>query len=366
MDQHRRRQDRIQAEPAQLEARDVRDAHLLWRRADWDLLGRLDVGAGAEVVVVASTSMYGEHTVYGLDARTGTTRWTLPAQSRSQSNDHRFLVRDDRVYLFGEGPDGGQLVVVAQSGKRAWQCPAGTELAFSPRGNVAVGQHYRSNGTTIAHVLDVARGTLGSAHSIDGVVRAISDAGIAYYGRFEEPGIAALNLADGRELWRVSSVLAYQVAVSSTAVYCAHLREPEYVGVVEALDAESGRRRWQWQTPGNLRALLRLWGARTPRMVASAGWRIGMSVGAALAQPSLRAIRSTLAKEIRQGQWRHPQALDAAVNDMWLVSGWGAVYLGTRLGVFALDAGDGHLLWHGLPTTDLSFITSALAPGSTG
>jgi hypothetical protein len=36
--------------------------------------------------------------------------------------------------------------------------------------------------------------------------------------------------------------------------------------------------------------------------------------------------------------------------------------LGTWLGLFALDAHDGQLRWHVLPTTDLSFCEPALTP----
>jgi hypothetical protein len=53
-EQRQRRFARLQAEPARLEAHSAHDGRLLWRRTDWDLIGRLDVGAevGGEVVVI--------------------------------------------------------------------------------------------------------------------------------------------------------------------------------------------------------------------------------------------------------------------------------------------------------------------------
>jgi outer membrane protein assembly factor BamB len=50
------------------------------------------------------------------------------------------------------------------------------------------------------------------------------------------------------------------------------------------------------------------------------------------------------------------------MNANWLAARWGIVFLGTWLGLFALDAATGQLLWHALPTIDLSFVDPALAP----
>jgi hypothetical protein len=38
------------------------------------------------------------------------------------------------------------------------------------------------------------------------------------------------------------------------------------------------------------------------------------------------------------------------------------VFVGTRLGLFALETSDGRLRWHALPTTDLSFIDLGMPP----
>src|SRR5262249_4995429 len=111
----------------------------------------------------------------------------------------------------------------------------------------------------------------------------------------------------------------------------------------------------------DLRALLRLWGPRVPWIAASSGVLVGKALAEALTQSSPREIGLALWLELAAGQWRRPYALHWAVNAMWLAAGAGAAYLGTRLGVFALDEDDGHPLWHALPTTDVSFTSPALA-----
>ncbi|HEX5442000.1 MAG TPA: hypothetical protein VFW76_14010, partial [Ktedonobacterales bacterium] len=67
-------------------------------------------------------------------------------------------------------------------------------------------------------------------------------------------------------------------------------------------------------------------------------------------------------QEFLWGHWRHPWQLDGAMNANRLAARWGIVFLGTWLGLFALDAATGRLLWHALPTIDLSSVDPALAP----
>jgi len=229
---------------------------------------------------------------------------------------------------------------------------------------VVVERHWLPGGMTLVHMLDAATGAVRQECRLSGAMRAVSDGGVAYLSTstYEEPGIAAASLDDGRELWRADEVFSFQLAVTEATFYCAHVIVPGCVGEVEARDAHSGRRLWCWRTPGDLRALLRLWGTRTPRIAASAGLLVSKALTDALVQPSPRDIYFDVLRELQDGQWRHPHALHAAINAMWLAADTNTAYLGTRLGVFALRASDGYLLWHALPTTDLSFVRPALAP----
>jgi hypothetical protein len=69
-------------------------------------------------------------------------------------------------------------------------------------------------------------------------------------------------------------------------------------------------------------------------------------------------IVSMVQREITVGLWQRPHVVEVAR----LTSGLGVVYLGTRLGLFALDAQQGRLVWYALPNTDLSNFDPASAP----
>jgi outer membrane protein assembly factor BamB len=166
----------------------------------------------------------------------------------------------------------------------------------------------------------------------------------------------AIRLDDGAELWRAGDeVRSEQIAVTEDAVYSAQVDAATGIGLVGALEALSGRTLWQWRTPRNTGELLALWGRRAPQLLAVGVARSAGTLTAALARDvrGLEALR-----ELRSGQY--PEALHTAMNAMWLVVDWGFVFLGTRLGVFALDAQSGDLQWHALPTTDLSCCDPAL------
>jgi hypothetical protein len=49
---------------------------------------------------------------------------------------------------------------------------------------------------------------------------------------------------------------------------------------------------------------------------------------------------------VRDGQWRQPHALHGANNALWLEACDGPVFVGTWLGLFALEASDERLRWH--------------------
>ena len=67
-------------------------------------------------------------------------------------------------------------------------------------------------------------------------------------------------------------------------------------------------------------------------------------------------------ERVRDGQWRQPYALHGANHALWLEVRDGLVFVGTHLRLFALEASNGRLRWHGLPATDLSFIDPGLPP----
>ena len=66
-------------------------------------------------------------------------------------------------------------------------------------------------------------------------------------------------------------------------------------------------------------------------------------------EPRVRRLRA-LRSEFKAG------------SGLWLEARDGLVFVGTRLGLFALVGSSGHLRWHALPDVDLSFVEPALPP----
>lgn len=81
--------------------------------------------------------------------------------------------------------------------------------------------------------------------------------------------------------------------------------------------------------------------------------------------PHLLSIKDShwsqkLSRELSEGQRRQPYGLHGANNAFWLEARGGTVFVGTRLGLFAVASDNGRLLWYALPDVDLSFSLLAL------
>jgi hypothetical protein len=104
----------------------------------------------------------------------------------------------------------------------------------------------------------------------------------------------------------------------------------------------TGATRWTWRSPKNLAALLNRWGLRAPGAFATSVFHQLRKDGPALMKRA--------SYELAAGQWRHP----AAIYEMRIDTAGDAVYLGGRLGVFALRASDGALRWSALPNVEVN------------
>ncbi len=360
-----RRHEQIQAEPSSMEARRTQDGSLLWRFADWNLIGRLTMQASTEVVVVSSTSMYGDHALHAFDRATGRRVWTYAGPGG------HYHVQFGRCHVYGTGSASSVVDLDMETGEPTASpdsdraLPPYPDWKSSPSGQVILEErgtwHEDTNtGTISVRILDPTTGALLQELPVPGSVRAVSDTGIAYCAKnIEEPGITALRLEDGALLWRADEVLPWQCAATDSALFSTRLTPPG-IGHVYAHDAQTGQLLWHWHTPDSLRSLLALWGRRMPWLLADSAGRMGSTLAVALAEPSHERA-NTLRREISEGQWRRPYGLHGAVNAMWLVASMDAVFLGTRLGVFALRASDGKHLWHALPTVDVSFFPPTLS-----
>jgi outer membrane protein assembly factor BamB len=222
-------------------------------------------------------------------------------------------------------------------------------------------------------VLQAEDGTQLSQILLNGRLKLCTDEGIAFSAPEvpflpDQAWVAAVDaMGGGKELWRAEGVIAHSVALDGDRLYYAgvhpdpHLPpSPSALAEVGALDVHTGTKLWTWHSPQSTTELLQLWGTRTSAMLVDAAKKSWATIMSALTDP--RDRKGRLLTELQIGQWRHPYTLHGASNALWLEARDGLVYVGTRLGLFALDGKDGTVKWHALPDLDLSFLRPALPP----
>jgi hypothetical protein len=302
----------------------------------------------------------------GLDARTGAIRWrrsytiedgAAPADAEVERQTLELIrprvcdARDGRLYV--EVTRISRLTGVSRwieacdmaTGALLWK----REIALQTQrallswgGALIVDVASTPGGVTTLTARGAADGELVGSLTCQGDLRAVSDDGVAYL--LQDGDIAgrlrALRVSDGADAGATR-------AGEPDAIYASHsrFRDRDGRGVsveLRALDTTTGATRWVWRSPANLAALLRLWGPRAPGAFAASVIRQARKEGPAL----VRHAR----QELRVGQWRHPAALPFTRLD---VAG-DSVYLGGRLGIFALRASDGAPRWAGLPNSEVN------------
>jgi outer membrane protein assembly factor BamB len=396
-----RRQIHIAQEttPAQVEARRASDGALLWTYTHPKVRRRLYFASDAGTVVSASDRHVDADapTMQAFDAMTGALLWERKGQSGQESIVTLRAARGERIYTSLNDSFERITALDIRSGRPLWERRLSDYWVLS-RSGALIGeqrQDYDHPAAAIA-LMNARDGSDLSSFPTDGVIRHLTDGGIAYIGgnTYEDATwIAAVNARTGEELWRTPDVPHYQLALDG-AILC-YLRGIPEKGNVEigALDATTGERLWQWRSPGSLGELLRLWGpGRMPLMLWDSTEKSVATLAAIVGRPwfhlrrppsrlrvpprqqtlaaRLHDIRQEIASnvgwplwhEVQWGHWRHPWQLDSAMNANRMAARWGMVFLGTWLGLFALDATSGRLLWHALPTIDLSDVDPALAP----
>ncbi|MGO8950482.1 MAG: PQQ-binding-like beta-propeller repeat protein [Ktedonobacterales bacterium] len=366
-----------EAQPSRLECRNLVDGALQWTASDWSLKGRLHVEVDSGMVLVASHDPARPpdvEQICALDPQTGAVRWSVLG-SRAPIRPVRFLAAGGgRTFLVNGNSPLPVQVVESQTGQELWST-AGSYTVLSVPHRMLVGKLLRRRNHEAEFTVlrsedgtDVYRMPFGGWR-----LHLLTDEGIAYVSSAEDsqPWVAAVDVAGGGgELWRAQGIRTDILALDNGRVYYACLhddphmpRHRDKIAEVGALDAETGAQLWSWHSPTDTAALLLLWGWRTPAMLADATKKSWDTVESLLAYPGPRASRwRVLRSEFKVGQWRRPYALHGATNALWLEARNGVVFVGTRLGLFALNGRDGHLRWHALPDIDLSFVEPALPP----
>jgi hypothetical protein len=338
--------------------------------------------AGSALVVCGSAP--GQQSIFGLDARSGAILWRhayanvglrsaksavlvgdessarLPARAALlqalASSDGRLYV--DMVSV-SEPADGTTRLeryieaLDAATGAPLWRQEIGEQgqssvgsqsLALSTGGSLIAHQDRVAGGATKLTIYATTDGALVGSLTYRGGFRSITDEGVVRVLEVDA-GIARLHVlrvnSAARESARGAPAHNKSAVIPFIRVFYQG-RDGRNASVeARVLDPDTGALRWLWQSPPNLAALLRLWGLRAPGAFAASIYRQLREAGT--------RFWVWAPRELRAGQWRHPAALPHVkmdvVGDMVYVSG--------RLGMFALRARDGALLWAGLPNREV-------------
>jgi outer membrane protein assembly factor BamB len=342
---------RIAAErsrPTRLEARSLADGALAWSAAHWGQESSLHVELESDTLVAASLDcLPGAEMIYGLDARTGSVRWSVAGSECCGYLDRLAAARGGRVYVHKAGTPHRMHVLDTRTGRDLWSDEWSYPWDFSEHGTLVAKPrpgYVRQGELTLLRAED---GMEIRRAPISGWLSVLTDDGVAYtHAIDQQPAVEAIDvLRDGALLWRVDGLRADRLVLDGDQLCFLRLVQPEQVAEVGALNARTGARLWTWRTPGDTAALLCLWGMRTPAMLADSARRSWQTLASVLAQPDPIQRRGLIRREISRGQWRHPYALHSANNAAWLAARRGLVLVGTRLGLFALDASTGRPRW---------------------
>jgi|GEM_PF-2191001 outer membrane protein assembly factor BamB len=369
--------------PAEVLALRAQDGAIVWRREGWLPRNQHHRPPDAQsldgdVLLTDVTDFAEEATVVSaLDARTGAVRWSRKSPTSEEGDGShdasRFLSASAGRTYISQLKERRLYVLDSQTGELAWSCEQPGELLWLSR-----------NGTHCASFGSIESGQelmLMVRRTVDGVVigtlphllhnvRGLSDDGAVYItsGPSWQPGVDALRVSDGAQLWHADRQMSsYSLTMNpgispgqhiftANNLYFVHLTQQKSLAEALAFDAQSGRQRWRWHSPAHLPSLLKLWGGRTPQVIAFA-----LSQGRrdlARYRGRTHAWGSAM-REIAHGQWRRPASLLGGISvavGRGGPSGEECLYIGTSMGLFALRARDGHLLWHALLMMEINDI----------
>lgn len=375
---------RVGASQSWLLALDAESGTVRWEQSGWSSAPHGDVFLDDGVLITDVLGAdIGERVVSGHDASTGASRWT-PDLGRPGGLTQRLLTaRNGYVFVYtdnGErGPGRSHTVDLldAHTGRVLRQRAAGNYLtALSPDGRYEVSPADHppesrqpvplmrlSDGTT-AGTIPPGTGMLG----IDGSVAYVT---ASYLTPYQSPGLSTWHITNGAEIWhtaiepyrpdltqgRTMDLLSGRLAVAEQTLYLGRVDRHLHAEAI-ALDKPTGRILWRWHSPGNYLTLLPIWGRETPRIVLRAVRQFLRLFGESVSRCSPWPVW----QEIRYGAWRHPGAL-LTTTGMTLSADDQHVYVGTPLGIFALDARTGKRAWHLLPTVTIARVYPSSASG---
>jgi outer membrane protein assembly factor BamB len=195
--------------------------------------------AGNTVYVGVEDSNFGNQ-LAALNSADGSIRWGAPLASTVSSTP---VVTPDLICI----RDDKSLYALRTGGSALWQLPIPEgEAIVESTPSIANGVVYVAGGDKVFYALNAQSGTVIWRTPLKGV-SASSPAvanGAVYFGtNYADGGIYALRTADGSQLWRVdggSGGVDSSPVVVDSIVYIGSSQ-----GIVYALDAATGKARWQ-------------------------------------------------------------------------------------------------------------------------
>ena len=359
----------------------IGDGTTIWQREGWSTL-RATSGAialdGGFLLSQGPVQAIGDAHIHAFDAHTGAICWTYDASLRTGILGSLLAAHAGRVLVLREeaGPHRHLEALDAQTGALLWSVEATHPVTLSTHGSLIAFVPPSPDGDSTLVVYNAKDGQQLAAQPPQRPLLALSDDGIAYLAGYVPPPrtssvrlysghgaeplirrklvpmISAVRLSDGAEIWHAADLEAGQILTTADMLYYVRLTYPQERGEVIALDIHTGKVLWRWCTPGNLISLLRLWGRRLPQVLVHTLAQARRAIIRAREQHDFGIVR----REVLNGQWRRPTHLTSNVHPAVHAD---AVYLATSMGLFALHPRDGHLLWHALPTSELTQVVAS-------
>jgi outer membrane protein assembly factor BamB len=372
--------------PAEIVAVRTQDGSVAWRREGWVRKNQpLRVLSGGCPLdgncVVTAVTDFAEKTptISALDATSGAVRWRSPCADEPGAGQLQGASAG-RVYVYQEKQRRLDVLDTA-TGDLRWSCEQpetqGWRLSQGGALLAEIRQAYRHADWPLT-VHRTADGDVVATLPVQGSFLSLSDTGIVYLAAGPEwkTHVDALRISDGNRLWHAerkvpllaapmnARIFADQRLATEDSLYFAQLKQRSYLAEALAFDVRSGQQRWHWQSPGHLLPLIKLWGRHTPQVIGFALSQGRRSIMYSREHKHYLASKAgELARQIVHGQWRYPARLLGHSFSAALGQGESPederLYLGTSMGLFALDGRDGRRLWHALPMMEIGTIVPA-------
>ena len=400
-----RRYHELLVTSAELVALRTEDGAVTWRLEGWVRPNQPQpiVRGGRQLdgdVLITDVTDFADATpvISALDAQTGAVRWRYTGTDTPETGDTRAPIQlhgacAGKVYISRPAQNrlevldtaSGQLVWSCDSTEREWHLSQGGALLAEMRR----GERDRGADQSLV-VRRTSDGEITARLSLSSVTTflGLTDIGIAYLaaGPHWHRWVEALDTSTAESRWHAErsvpllstnmdiSIFSDQAFATQSSLYVARLNHSNGLAEALALDTQSGQQRWYWHSPSHLLALLKLWGWRTPHVVAFALSQFRRSARERVARKSIwariRALWDIIRWDILRGQWLRPAALlssvfSAAVYPDESPAG-DQLYIGTSIGLSALRGSDRHLLWHQLLMMEIIRIIPEQWPLSSG